>query len=91
MGDSDVPFKLLRWTFRAAYFIRRCTDKKSLAGGGLGGALSPLTNSLSLSFGTEEYRKNVDWCVEGSVQGPELADGSLGTALHTPRVAPGKV
>ena len=31
------------------------------------------------------------WVVEGSVQGPDLADDSLGTALHTPRVAPGKV
>ena len=29
--------------------------------------------------------------VEGSVQGPELANGSLGAALHTPRDAPGKV
>ena len=37
------------------------------------------------------YRENVDWGVEGSVQEPELADGSLGTALHTPRDAPGKV
>ena len=31
------------------------------------------------------------WVVEGSVQGPDLADDSLGTALHTPRDAPGKV
>ncbi len=31
------------------------------------------------------------WVVEGSVQGPDLADDSLGTALHTPRVATGKV